>query len=382
MKCKYCKRQIPDESIFCMFCGEKVVRRRKKKDEVSVPKPRQLPSGSFFAQLTIDGERYSITEPTEQEYYARARAMKLGLLKAKKKSPALPLGKAIDNYLSEKDNILSPSTLLGYQKMRKNRFKDWMDKDIHSINWNEMLNEEAGKVSAKTVSNAWSLVHASVTAAGVDLPEITLPQIVKKEKVYLEPKQIPVFIAQLTDDKFKLPALLALNGLRYSEVRALQWEDIDLKNNKIHVAGATVYGPDYKLYEKEENKNQTSRRYVPILLPELRSALEAVEDKTGPVTTVSQSSLYKYVNGLCEAAELPLVGIHGLRHSFASLCYHQKVPELIAMRWGGWSSPDILRYVYTHIPQSDIDASAANVIDFFNAKAQITNEITNGKEKV
>lgn len=51
MKCRICKRDIPDNSIFCCWCGEKQLRERKKKDEIKVPKPRQLKSGKWNIEL-------------------------------------------------------------------------------------------------------------------------------------------------------------------------------------------------------------------------------------------------------------------------------------------------------------------------------------------
>ena len=37
MNCKYCKREIEDDSVFCRFCGERVQRaKRKPKEEIPV----------------------------------------------------------------------------------------------------------------------------------------------------------------------------------------------------------------------------------------------------------------------------------------------------------------------------------------------------------
>ena len=381
MKCKYCKREIPDESIFCMFCGEKVVRSRKKKAEVRVPPPRQLPSGLWFAQLRINYDRYSVSAPTKEEYYAKAKALKLGLIEVQKKAPVLALGDAVDDYIKSKENVLSPSTILGYKKMRKNRFQDYMEADVHTIDWQKAVNAEAALCSAKTLRNAWSLVRASVKAAGIDTCPVTLPQVVRNEHPYLSPDQIPIFIKALDGELCRLPALLALNGLRQSELLGLKWENIDLEKKTMLVSGAVVYDEHYTLVHKDTNKNETSRRNVPIMIPALQEALEAVEDKTGSVVTMSPSVLYKSINRICKDAKLPLVGVHGLRHSFASLCHHLRIPELIAMQFGGWATPDVLRDIYTHIPQKDVDTNAGKVIDFFTAKAQMTNEMTNKIEK-
>ena len=81
MRCKFCRRDIPENSMFCNWCGKKQL---KDKTEISVPAPRRLKSGTWFAQLMVKGERIPISGSTEAEYYAKARAAKAGLLEAKK----------------------------------------------------------------------------------------------------------------------------------------------------------------------------------------------------------------------------------------------------------------------------------------------------------
>ena len=65
MVCKNCKRAIDDDSIFCKWCGERQIRERKKKGEVKVPKPRQLASGKWFAQVMVDGTRVPVSGDVE-----------------------------------------------------------------------------------------------------------------------------------------------------------------------------------------------------------------------------------------------------------------------------------------------------------------------------
>lgn len=40
MKCRNCKAELPDELhfTFCGYCGERLVRERKKKDEIKYPR--------------------------------------------------------------------------------------------------------------------------------------------------------------------------------------------------------------------------------------------------------------------------------------------------------------------------------------------------------
>ena len=59
------------------------------------------------------------------------------------------------------------------------------------------------------------------------------------------------------------------------------------------------------------------------------------------------------------------MGVHGLRHSFASLAYHLQIPEKIAMEIGGWSDDGTMRKIYTHLAQKDIADRAKDFSNFF-----------------
>ena len=64
-----------------------------------------------------------------------------------------------------------------------------------------------------------------------------------------------------------------------------------------------------------------------------------------------------------------------VRHSFASLCYHLRVPEQIAMEIGGWSDAGTMRRIYTHIAQSDFERYRGELAAYF------ANENANKDEK-
>lgn len=83
------------------------------------------------------------------------------------------------------------------------------------------MNEEAGKVSAKTVKGAWGLVKTVLTQNGIDPGPVTLPQIVEKDEPWLTPDEIKVFLKAIEGSSFEYAALLALHSLRRSEVMAV-----------------------------------------------------------------------------------------------------------------------------------------------------------------
>ncbi|MDY3224436.1 MAG: site-specific integrase, partial [Candidatus Faecousia sp.] len=229
--------------------------------------------------------------------------------------------------------------------------------------------------------NAWRFLSSVIAETTGEKITVRLPQVKPNERPFLTPDQIPTFVEAVHGMPVEIPALLALSSLRRSELLDLKWEQIDLKNGVITVSGSAVYGEGGVLVRKKENKNRNSTRLVPII-PPLRSALEAAQRKSDYVVTMSPAGMYQQINRICEQNGLPKVGIHGLRHSFASLAYHLNVPEKVAMEIGGWSNDQTMRKIYTHISQQDVAAHAKTFTAFFGNQCKNANKTANENEKV
>lgn len=358
MKCKRCKREIEDNSIYCNWCGYKQL---TDSTEIRVPTPTHK-GNTWYAQLMVDGERAYVSADSEDEYYAKARATKSGLLEIKKCPAKITLGKAIDNYIADNDKVLSPSTINVYKSYRKTRFKKYMDMQVESIPFQKMVNAESALVSPKTVHNAWRLVTASMGKAGLTAPKVNLPKKGKSIRPWLDYEQITRFTKAIHGKPWEIGALLALHGLRRSEILHLTSDDIDLDNGIIHVRGASVIGDGNKLTDKATNKNATSTRDVHIVIPRLTDLLR---DKSGRLITTNPTTLYGLINHVCEKEGLPLVGVHGLRHSFASLAYHLKWSEATTMREGGWADPQTVHNIYTHLATADANVDITRMTKFY-----------------
>ena len=146
---------------------------------------------------------------------------------------------------------------------------------------------------------------------------------------------------------------------------ALTWDNIDLERRVIHVRGAAVRGPGEAFIHREQTKTAASVRDVPMIGP-LYAALDAVEEKTGLVIRCHYQTPYKQIQAICSRAGLPLVGLHGLRHSFASLCYSLGLNEMTCMTLGGWSDFQTMRKIYTHLAESDLAKGANRFTAFFD----------------
>ena len=228
---------------------------------------------------------------------------------------------------------------------------------------------EAALCAPKTLKTAFAFVRGVVEhTTGRSLPNVSLAAPVPKEKPFLTPEQIRVFVEAVKGTRYAVPALLALSSLRISEIQALRWEDIPEDPDFIRVQGAVVLNEDNKYQRKAQNKNATSTRNVPVMIPELTEAIRRDRKPTGPVLDITQNSLRCAVKKICRENDLPDVGVHGLRHSFASLAYHLQVPERIAMEIGGWADATTMHKIYTHIAQADIQRYQTAMTDFYKGK--------------
>lgn len=382
MKCRHCKNDIPDGSLFCMYCGEKLVRTASDKKEIRVPKPRQLPSGKWFIQLRSDGKSIPITEDTEEKAITKAKAIKGGLISDRARN-ADNAGKTLDAlvvaYQEKYAGVLSPSTIRSYEIMRTNRFQSVMKKPYRNVtNWQRVIDGETG-LAPKTIKNSWTLLARVLKEAGLDVPAVTLPALVRNERPFLTAEQIPIFLDAIEGSPAELPALLALHSLRCSEIYALTLDKIDLDRGLIHVRGAVVPDKDNHLVAKETNKNETSARDVPIMIPRLRELLEEAK-RDGVIAFPSSAKVGDRIAKACTSHNLPVIRFHGLRHSFATLAVHTGMDAALCQKIGGWSDVTTMRKVYTHVSDADRLQAANNVTKFFE-KIQNANAFANEQEK-
>lgn len=323
---------------------------------MKIPEPRKLPSGSWNIRVQIDGQIISITKPTAKACQKEAMAIKSGAKEVRKRHNQT-VASAIDDYITARENVLSPSTIRGYRAIARTRFQSSIRWDIGSVTpeqWQRAVNQEAKKCSAKTLKNAWGFLSSVILEATGRKVNVRLPQIIPNELPFLTAEQIPIFLAAIRGKGCEIAALLALSSLRRSEILALHWDDIDLENNCIYVHGAAVQGSDNALVQRKENKNTTSRRTIPFILPQLREAVEAADQSTPLVYPGNPNQIWQSVNRICRKEGLPEVGVHGLRRSFASLAYHLGLSEEVTMRTGGWSDIYTMRKIYTKVSEKDL----------------------------
>ena len=377
MICKSCKKKIPEGSNFCNWCGVKQGRAPKQKDEIRVPEPKKTPSGKWRIQLRAEGE--SVTEDTPALAVAKARAIRAGFIEQKKKTGAkLSLGDAIDKYIDDNSNILSPSTKRGYGTIRRNRFQAYMDVDIKTFtDWQAMVNDEVSQYAPKTIKNSWALVSPVLKANNIPVPEIHMPK--KKKRKVLRPflsfLQIPKFCEIIYGEPCELGALLALSSLRRSELCAITANHISEDGKVIHVSGAIVPDETHKFVHKDDNKTEMSERRVPVFIPRLRELLLQVDRSSDEfLVHWNPDALTKRINVLCSRAGLPRVGLQGLRRTFASLGHHLGLTVLEVMEIGGWTNFKTIHEHYLLLDEMEKDISSEKLNQYFAENVKLLSD--------
>ena len=313
---------------------------------------KRLPSGNYRVQYYVDGKRRSVTRPTA--YEAEREAMIL----MDADIPDLTLHEAIDRYIMERENVLSPSTIAGYRVIQRNRFQSVMHYPIaDKVRWQQVVNNEAPDVSTKTLRNSWGLVKAVLTANGVQVPRVVLPQLIQEEHEFFQPDEIKRFVKLIEGHENEAQFLLCLHGLRKSEMLAVT--DSDIKDGYIYVHGSIVKDSANTYVSRQSNKTEKSRRQVPIFVPRLESL--ALDLKCAPDTIGDR------FQRICRENDLPQIGLHGLRHSFVSLCYYLSISLMMTMKYGGYSNPYIVQKIYTHLADAEKEESQRKLRAFMSS---------------
>lgn len=345
---------------------------------MKVPKPRKLPSGSWFIQLRLGGQSISVTEPTEKLCVQKAQVLKAEYLAGKRQQKIedahLTLERAIEIYCDDRSNGLSPATIRKYYNIKHNHFQDIMGQRIDRITprqWQRSVNAMLASYAPKTVNVSVGMLRTVVSASGGVLPPVTIGGAAAQkakdaEKCqFLEPDEILLFVQEAAKTKYAVPLLLALSSLRIAEIDGLDWTDITA--DTVRVRRVRIQDKDGRWILKAGAKTEGSVRDVPIFIPELQAAIDRDRQPEGKVLFCCQDALRRACRRICASAGVPCPGVHGLRHSFASLCASDQVriPQHISQQIGGWENDKIMKEIYTHVARSDLSASVARLKTFY-----------------
>lgn len=190
-------------------------------------------------------------------------------------------------------------------------------------------------------------------------------------------EQLRAFLAATADDRLSaIWHLVATTGLRRAEVCGLRWVDVDLDRHRLRishtvteVSGGLVVQDDAKTRASERSLALDAatvdvlRRWKRRQAEERLAAGPAWQD-TGLVFTREDGTghrpkrLSSNFTALVDRAGFPRIGIHGLRHTYATAALRAGVsPEVVSKRLGH-SSVVITLSIYAHVFEQDDQAAA------------------------
>lgn len=286
-------------------------------------------------------------------------------MKEKKNPASMTVGEAIDRYIESKDAVLSPATVAGYRRMRKNNLQELMEVSLPALTQERVqraINAMAKDHSPKSVRNSHGLLSAALAEYWPDMVlRTTLPQKRRYDAAVPSDSDIGAIMEAARGSKDELPILLAVwMGLRMSEILGLKWEDID--GNVLHIRRALV----------DEGGEKTTKSYSSqrdLILPDYIKALLNREPRRGDhILCLTRRTLYCRFQALCKRAGVQHYRFHDLRHINASVMLALGVPNKYAQERMGHATDNMLKTVYQHTMSTEQVAISQKVDDYFNQK--------------
>lgn len=328
---------------------------------------KKLPSGNYRVRVHVGNGKYKSFTAERKADAEYAANLYLQTCKDKRSPTKITVGEAIDQYIESKSNILSPSTIREYRRMRKQYLKTIIDKPVFKLSNQEVqaaINIEAQTHAYKTVRNIFGLLSAALKGK-VDL-DVALPQ---KEKIKITiptQQEIQRLLQYATGKEIELPILLsACLGLRRGEIAPLDYSDIDFQRKTITISKSMVLNSSSEWVVKKPKTysgNRTLKVYDFIL-----DKVQERKDAELPLISLTPNQISDEFSYALEKTGLPHFRFHDLRHYNASVMLSLNIPDKYAMERMGHATNNMLKTVYQHTMQEKEDSVDAALSEYFNA---------------
>jgi len=318
-------------------------------------------------------------------------------------SPKTTFGDYISNWLTYKQGEIEQTTYQTYEGYILNlilRFKDYnlAKKQIGSLSprvFQTYLNALAKHYSRGSIIKMWAMIKQCVKYGELqnELPPNTtaMVKVPIESRVAHKKKEIPFLSEEQADKLYETLnyrdkknvrryinstnahglILILYTGMRAGELVALKWKNVDMKNKKIKIEESAAIVKDengkYTCIDKVP-KSPASIRYIP--LP--NRALEMLEYfkennvstnpndyvcLTGNGTKISKRNLNHTLDSMCDAAGLPRISVHALRHSYGSILLSKGINIKIISELLGHAKIAITYDIYIGIKEEEKEAA-------------------------
>lgn len=345
-----------------------------------MPKARKLKSGAWNIQVydytDTNGKRHyqSFTASTKAEAEYLAASFKTNRTQKPEKI-SMTVQEAIDKYI-ELSEVLSPTTLSAYEKIKQFAFQGIMDINIDDLTDDMMqiaVNTESKRIglqtkkriSPKTVKNEYTLLASALRTQGKTF-HVKLPAVQKKVKDYPPPQTV---LNAIRGSSIELPCMLAMwLSFSLSEIRGIMCSSIRddyifIDRVLVDVDGCSVLKDNAKV------ESRLRKHHIPSHIKKLIHKQDTWKryKATGQDCLLIDLTIHQIRDKwqrLCRNNGIEL-SFHGLRHMNASIMAMLNIPEKYAMERGGWSTPHTMKSVYQHTFSQERVAVDQRIDEYF-----------------
>lgn len=240
-------------------------------------------------------------------------------------------------------------------------------RDLTRATYQQILNEYAQNHERQTTLDFHHQLKGAILDAldeGLIERDPTRKVVIKgktpatKKMKYLNQSELQAMLGQLdlkdTVNWDWMILLIAKTGLRFSEALALTPEDFDFAHQVLHVTKTWNYKNSTGGFQPTKNKSSarkvtldwhTSMQFMQLLKNAPNERPIFFEGR------VFNSTVNAHIRKHCENAKVPVISIHGLRHTHASLLIFAGVSVASVARRLGHSNMTTTQQTYLHIIQ-------------------------------
>lgn len=322
-----------------------------------------LPSGKYRIRKQDNLRTFSLIldyKPSKREADLLLNEL---IMKNSHQAPASSFLRAGEQYIEDRSSILSPATIREYKRMLK-ALPDELTKkkpiDISDKLIQQIVNTYAKKHAPKSTKMIFSFIQTIITSV---LPDrnihVTLPLPSPSTAYTPEDEDIKRILAAIQGEEIEVAILLAIFGLRRSEICALEYPN-DFEGNTIHITKGLVEDENKNWIKKKPKTPQSIRD---ITIPD--SILEKIKAK-GYVYKGFPGSINKKLSKVLKDNDIPHFSLHKLRHYFASSSHALGIPDMVILQNGGWKTDNVMKTVYRHAQKDSVEKESKKFIEHLN----------------
>lgn len=263
-------------------------------------------------------------------------------------------------YIDSRENVTSPATLGGYEKILRQISKEFKQTNIIDIDKKTVqleVSRYAEGRAPKTVKNFYGFITAVLYYFRPRLElDVKLPEPIKYIPVFPEEEQIRNILESVKGTDYSIPFQLGVLGMRRSEVCAAELSDIH--DNFLMIDKAYVFNrknkPIIKLYTKtEEGKRE-------IYLPD---SLVAEISQKGGIFDKLPHNLVRVLHEKQDLFGYEHFRFHDLRHFYASYAHEHGMSDANIMASGGWKTDYTMKSIYRHAMEKEMKEKQKSIAE-------------------